>query len=380
MNARKLLSLLLTVVFMLTGFILPIAQPVYAMSAARAEAIAAESAQASQSPAQQSGSAQSTYGNITKLNGEGSGSMQSLPSYGLSGVSAASAGVPGGNTGVPADPAADLPMGSADEITENNSSVTEEQLSEARSILSSAARGAAGRVNDPASQSAVFASDRPITVNAEKELAAITDEEYEKLIAVQEMPDEEYIESLIFSQADNGSEHTVEYCLSPVRYKTETGEWEMIDPSISIRDEKGTRIIESAKSYVKVGFNESAANGGLVTMEKDGSVIAFAPVDESGSLYRGAYSVYFTDGNTKAYESENKGKTGTDYSSIIYKKAFANGTDIVYTPTGDGVKEDIVLYSAPEQTEYKFLLYTGGLVPVVTEDGTVCLVDPRPCR
>ncbi|MBQ8174157.1 MAG: RICIN domain-containing protein [Clostridia bacterium] len=55
--------------------------------------------------------------------------------------------------------------------------------------------------------------------------------------------------------------------------------------------------------------------------------------------------------------------------SVLYEDVFAAGTDVKYTPTADGIKEDIILDSYIGTSSFAFLLKTDGLAIVERGDG-----------
>ena len=74
-------------------------------------------------------------------------------------------------------------------------------------------------------------------------------------------------------------------------------------------------------------------------------------------------------GQEKAFNSEQK------YESIEYSGTFNENTDIIITPTTTGVKEDIVLYEVPKETEFSYELTVEKVVPLLREDGNLFFVD-----
>ena len=287
------------------------------------------------------------------------------------GISTVQAGsTPGGITALPSDPAANLPIGSVSSLRQfMNASSFLQKLHKAWSLPAFAASEKAAPL---------FSDERLAAPDSARALEPISDEAFDKLLAEQEAPSAEYFESLILNREARGELQRVEISFSPVRYKTENGEWAMIDPSVQVSANRdGSRSIRSAASSVRVNFHESAAGSGLVSMEKDGRVIAFAPVSENTARRQEPYSLRFVGNDGESRTTAEALRKEQSFSGILYQNVFAKDTALVYTPTGDGVKEDIVLYAAPQQKEYSFLLYAGELSPVLREDGRVYLVEPK---
>ena len=374
---KRIISLMLAVVLVLTGFVFPIAQPVFAKDSASAAYAELEEALSQPRPSRdlEAPNAADTFSQYN------SDSWMNAPqtASSLSGVGVSSSAAPM----VPAAPQVKLPGGAAESLNAGDAAAAVNdalrELNASRSDLISAAKAqfsdADGKAAAP---SQPFPADRPVSQESAREIKPISAEEYEKLLAAQAPSSEEYLESLVLNREDDGERHRVEYSLTPVRYKTEDGSWAPIDPAVTVTQTKdGSRQIRSDKSSVRVDFRESTAKGGLVSLEQDGWTIAFAPVSEDGARDTASYSVRFDWKAGDACDTAAEARADRAYSNVIYSNAFPGGTELVYTPTGTGVKEEIVLQSVPSQKEFRFHLSTGGLTPVLREDGRVYLMDPK---
>ena len=57
-------------------------------------------------------------------------------------------------------------------------------------------------------------------------------------------------------------------------------------------------------------------------------------------------------------------------NKVTYNKVFGNGTSLVYTPTLNGVKEDIILQTYTGKSSFSFTLKTNGLAIIQDENDT----------
>ena len=374
--SKRIISLMLALVLVLTGFVFPIAQPVFAKDSASAAYAELEEALSQPQPSRDL-EAPNAADTFSQYNPD---SWMNAPqtASSLSGVGVSSSAAPK----VPAAPQVKLPGGAAKSLNAGDAAAAVNdalrELNASRSDLISAAKALFSNADGKAAApSQPFPADRPVSQESAREIKPISAEEYEKLLAAQQKPSEEYLESLVLNREDKGEQHRVEYSLTPVRYKTEDGSWAPIDPAVTVTQTKdGKRVMESAKSDVRVSFREQAADAGLVLVEKDGRVVSFAPLDEKDCLSSEIRSLALAEDGTRTSASAVKGKTHVRYSGVVYQNAFGEA-ELVYRPTGTGVKEEIVFEAVPKQSEFKFLLQLGGLEPILKEDGAVCLVEPE---
>ena len=229
---------------------------------------------------------------------------------------------------------------------------------------------AAGLEDAPeGTQTSVFDSIR-------RPLEPITMEEFEELLALQPALTAEDMEAYLIRTEDEDGSGTVELYLSPVRYRTASGAWRMIDPEISVSTANGKQTLVSADAPVWIDFLTAVSEDRLVTLSRDGYELSLAPVPQTGLLRMEAYDVRYLTGTTAAARAGGDTTASrTSYDGICYEDVFGNGVDLVLTPTGTGLKEDIVFPSVPGQTSFSFLLDTDGLTPVLREDGNAYLLD-----
>lgn len=207
-------------------------------------------------------------------------------------------------------------------------------------------------------------------------LEAITMEEFEELLALQPALTAEDMEAYLIRTEDEDGSGTVELYLSPVRYQTASGAWRMIDPEISVSTANGKQTLASADAPVRIDFLTKVSEDRLVTLSRDGYELSLVPVPQTGLLRMEAYDVrYLTGTATATRASGDTSASRTSYDGLRYEDVFGNGIDLVLTPTGTGLKEDIIFPSVPGQNSFSFLLDADGLTPVLREDGNAYLLD-----
>ena len=211
-----------------------------------------------------------------------------------------------------------------------------------------------------------------------QELDVITMAEFEELLTRQPELTAEDLEAYIIRNEDEDGSGTVELYLSPVRYKTSSGKWRMIDPEITVGSKNGQQTLTSAKSPVRIDFQTTITENRLVTLSRDGRSISLAPVPQNGLLTSNTFDMrYLADESSVFNMNGDTEASRTTYHRLRYRNAYGNGVDLVLTPTGSGMKEDIIFPSIPSQTSFSFLLTLDGLVPMPREDGNTYLVDSR---
>ena len=215
-----------------------------------------------------------------------------------------------------------------------------------------------------------------VFTSARQPLEAITMEEFEELLALQPALTAEDMEAYLIRTEDEDGSGTVELYLSPVRYQTASGAWRMIDPEISVSTANGKQTLASADAPVRIDFLTKVSEDRLVTLSRDGYELSLVPVPQTGLLRMEAYDVrYLTGTATATRASGDTSASRTSYDGLRYEDVFGNGIDLVLTPTGTGLKEDIIFPSVPGQNSFSFLLDADGLTPVLREDGNAYLLD-----
>ncbi len=133
-----------------------------------------------------------------------------------------------------------------------------------------------------------------------QQLEPITMEEFEDLLALQPALTAEDMEAYLIRTEDEDGSGTVELYLSPVRYRTASGAWRMIDPEISVSTANGKQTLVSADAPVRIDFLTAVSEDRLVKLSRDGYELSLAPVPQSGLLRMEAYDVRYLTGTTAA--------------------------------------------------------------------------------
>ncbi len=141
----------------------------------------------------------------------------------------------------------------------------------------------------------------------------------------------------------------------------------LFDRSVKFTDDKGNIIDKSNKAVFADGKFKAESNDIEVTLpqsisagitaKNDGFHISMRPVATANTRILSAGSI----------SGEN---------SVLYKDVFDDFTDIKYTFTYEGVKEDIILEKYSGKNEFVFEVTTGGLT-LFDEKGTLLLADEK---
>ena len=273
----------------------------------------------------------------------------------------------GEETPLPADEAAD----EADEqpAAQETPAATPEAAAPESDLATSPPDGAQEQEEPAQERVSIFTSAR-------QPLQAITMAEFEELLALQPALTAEDMEAYLICTEDADGSGTVELYLSPVRYRTASGAWRMIDPAITVTAANGKQTLASADAPVRIDFLTKVSEDRLVTLSRDGYELSLVPVPQTGLLRMEAYDVRYLTGTAAATRaSGDTTASRTSYDGLRYEDVFGNGIDLVLTPTGTGLKEDIIFPSVPGQNSFSFLLDADGLTPVLREDGNAYLLD-----
>ncbi|MFF7278360.1 LamG-like jellyroll fold domain-containing protein [Streptomyces griseorubiginosus] len=168
-----------------------------------------------------------------------------------------------------------------------------------------------------------------------------------------------------------------------MNYQDKSGTWRSIDTDVAKRSDG--RWHERSNS---LGVSFAPATG---TVETGGSVepAAFAwqtaaddtpgpsPTVTSGTSAQGDLATLaLSDSESVSWSLAGAGAvTGTASGSSVTYDGVLTDTDLVLTPTTDGVKESLVLNSANAPTSWVFPMNLEGLSLTTASDGTVELVD-----
>ena len=241
----------------------------------------------------------------------------------------------------------------------------------------------------------------------------VTDEALKKL---EPLPCEEEKFTEITDLGDG--KYGMKLFIEPIKFLNDEGEYEPIDNSIvSIDDSKKDAKhkdpkfkFKNAASDIEVFMSDSLDVPNAIEMKFQGYSIGFKPLNliKKSNQENGINFIVDektiekspdranTNPRNKQSNRENKNdksnknnidqnKTNQtrhdviddtiEYESIEYTETFSESIDIQITPTTKGVKEDIILYEIPKQTEFSYEFNVENAVPMLREDGNLYFVD-----
>jgi hypothetical protein len=195
----------------------------------------------------------------------------------------------------------------------------------------------------------------------------------EGLLSLQCLPyDEEKYTEII----DNGDgTQTLRLYTEPVKYKNDAGEYEYIDNSVIEASTGSTseQSFETANSDVEVRMSDNLNQADAIRLSIGDYDIGFQPLDILTENGESSAGVSFVEAQTGA--AEDTIDAVEECGSVVYSKTFDENTDIVITPTSTGLKEEIVLYEIPTETQYSYDFTVDGVVPILRRDGNLYFVD-----
>ena len=164
----------------------------------------------------------------------------------------------------------------------------------------------------------------------------------------------------------------------PVHRKNADGAWHDIDNSLTLREEKGAE--RYITSDARISFAPlTSQNGTLWTLSENGYGISLslsgadlrsgASADVRNHLSREdqILAAKSADDRDAAVRVDNR-------STVLYRNVFTD-VDLEYTLIGNDVKETILVNDARENYEFSFRLSLFGLIPEMTDNGTILLLD-----
>lgn len=162
----------------------------------------------------------------------------------------------------------------------------------------------------------------------------------------------------------------------PIKYKNEKGELEYIDNSIVAVESNGNgrQTYKNAASDVEVLISEDLGQSNAIEFKYKGYSIGFTPLNILKKNGQSSANLGFLNANGKA-EKDETFDSGNKYSTVEFSNTFNEDADIRVTPTSTGLKEDIILYEIPEETEFSYELTVNKLTPLLRENGDIYFVD-----
>lgn len=200
----------------------------------------------------------------------------------------------------------------------------------------------------------------------------------------------------------DGSYLAVSYGL-PVHYQDETGDWQDIDNRLTLVNNRGTAVYETASNSSTTMFSATLADGRILSSGVgDASVSMYlldtVPMnglsanvqaglvtdDDVIAFNRTAEAVVVMDDDAAAFsdtmQQDNPGWDMDDVmpenleSSVLYEDVFP-GVDLLYTAYSHNIKEQIIVNVPQTEYRYHFLLKLDNLTAVQNQDGSIFLND-----
>lgn len=180
---------------------------------------------------------------------------------------------------------------------------------------------------------------------------------------------------------------------SPVHYQ-ENGQWKDIDNTLVARTD-GTYT--NTAGVWEVSFPETLGGSKQVSITKDGYTLSFAMAGKlslgSGAVVRAAGAdqtlavsatstsraqVQIMDFSQAKAEAQHPELVRDKLTSrLSYANVYSN-TDVIYDLDSNRVKESVVISQYDSALRgYKYTLNTGGMIPVVGEDGRIDFYDEK---
>lgn len=127
-----------------------------------------------------------------------------------------------------------------------------------------------------------------------------------------------------------------------MRYETEDGDWEEIDPTLIPKEESGGKVVLKSKATpIEVQLAADANSSTLIELSKDNYNIKINPKGGGGSR-----SVAFVekDGQVSAAKTANVSLSANkEYLAVEYDSVLSADSTLTLKPLGMGVKEEIIL-------------------------------------
>lgn len=214
---------------------------------------------------------------------------------------------------------------------------------------------------------------------------------------------EEYVKHFL---CEDGSYIVATYS-EPVHYK-ENGQWKEINNNLelasNVKNSAGKAMYTPKSGTMDVRIPQSFSNGQKVSATNKGHTINFG-VSQGAKVSLNKTATVVNDAKdlssnvqidqapsnqkvtTASTASVSKAGEITTYNNevmavenqtgaIIYKDVFDNA-DLEYVVTTNSIKENIVVYEKQDKYIYSFDMDFGELVPIVNEDNSIRLVDPK---
>ena len=163
-----------------------------------------------------------------------------------------------------------------------------------------------------------------------------------------------------------------------VHRKDANGEWQDIDNTLSIREERGEERYVS--SDARISFSCATSNDSAIwSLSENGYSVSLSLSDAN---LRSSATADVKNHALRAEQLEAAKKAEDrdavlrvdNRTSIVYRNVLPD-VDLAYVLSGNDVKETILVQSACEKYDYSFRLSLFGLIPKATESGAIRLCD-----
>ena len=183
----------------------------------------------------------------------------------------------------------------------------------------------------------------------------------------------------------------------PIKFKNEEGAYELINNNIVTGDLENKTEYTNLASDIEITMSENLGQSAAIEMSFNGYSIGFSPLgilnneDKNRNTPNFIVSEKMPNIELKAGAIEKNELVNDDkqlsetidevyqeskeYESILYTDTFNENTDIQITPTSTGLKEDIILYDIPRETEFSYEFTVTNVVPILRQDGNLYFVD-----
>lgn len=227
----------------------------------------------------------------------------------------------------------------------------------------------------------VFSVANPVLAAEVNEEYAITQTieniktEKEEAVIIGEIESKRDKYTKVFQKSDGASVAVI--TSTPVHYEKD-GVWVDIDNTLIETEENNEKFYENKSNDFTVTLPQEMDENDAVSIEKDGYTISFT-LD--------GYDVFEKNEKSKSKKKEKvkkeKSKTKIDDSfidkneTLVYESVGEN-TDIEYSVTATGLKEDIILTKKPKsEVSYTYTILAENLNGNPHEDGSVSFTDSK---
>lgn len=215
---------------------------------------------------------------------------------------------------------------------------------------------------------------KPITIEAYGELFIDEDEE--------EISHEDYENAYVERVDNEDGSHTASLYTKPIKYKDDEGNWIKIDNELEKTVEGNSTLLKSKASPVTLELPAEHISSSEVTIADGEETISFKPILNKISAktdFNAKADVKFIKANDsgKAAVETSELKNNESYNAVKYENVFSKESDIVMQSVSEGVKEEIILNTIPEQEEFSFEFTVSGLTPVLRADNNLFFIDKQ---